>query len=73
MLANGSKAHVPDIDQASPLPSLSLNYVLFVPGSAFNLISISKFTQSLNCSITFSSDSFLIQDQKYGKDNWIRI
>jgi transposase InsO family protein len=66
-VANGSKAQVTGIGQASPLPSLSLNYVLFVPGSPFNLISISKLTQSLNCSITFSSDSFLIQDRSTGK------
>ena len=50
-VANGSNAQVTGIGQASPLPSLSLNYVLFVPGSPFNLISISKLTQSLNCSI----------------------
>jgi len=66
-VANGSKAQVTGIGQASPLPSLSLNYVLFVPGSPFNLISISKLAQSLNCSITFSSDSFLIQDRSTGK------
>jgi len=66
-VANGSKAQVTGIGQASPLPSLSLNYVLFVPGSPFNLISISKLTQSLNCSITFSSNSFLIQDRSTGK------
>ncbi|KEH27893.1 hypothetical protein MTR_5g048690 [Medicago truncatula] len=61
-LANGSKEQVTGIGQASPLPSLSLNYVLFVPGCPFNLISISKLTDSLNCSITFSSKSFCIQD-----------
>jgi len=66
-VANGPKAQVTGIGQASPLPSLSLNYVLFVPGSPFNLISISKLPQSLNCSITFSSDSFLIQDRSTGK------
>jgi hypothetical protein len=36
-LANGSKVQVTDIGPASPLPSLSLNYVLFLPGSPFNL------------------------------------
>ena len=66
-LANGSKAQVTGIGQASPLPSLSLNYVLFVPGCPFNLISISKLTDSLNCSITFSSKSFCIQDCNTGK------
>ncbi|GAU44158.1 hypothetical protein TSUD_399800 [Trifolium subterraneum] len=66
-LANGSKAQVTGIGQALPLPSLSLNYVLFVPDSPFNLISISKLTHSLNCSITFWSDSFFIQDRSTGK------
>jgi hypothetical protein len=66
-LANGSNAQVTGIGQASPLPSLSLNYVLFVPGSPFNLISVSKLTQSFNCSITFSFDSFLIHDRRTGK------
>lgn len=66
-LANGSKAQVTGIGQASPLSSLSLNYVLFVPGCPFNLISISKLTDSLNCSITFSSKSFCIQDCNTGK------
>jgi hypothetical protein len=66
-LANASKAQVTGIGQASPLPSLPLNYVLFVLGSAFNLISVSKLTQSLNWSITFSYDSFLIQDRSTGK------
>ncbi|KAK2391898.1 putative mitochondrial protein [Trifolium repens] len=62
-LANGSKAQVTGVGQASPLPSLLLNYVLFVPGSPFNLISISKLTSSLNCSITFCSNSFSIQER----------
>ncbi|KAK2380773.1 putative mitochondrial protein [Trifolium repens] len=66
-LANGSKAQVTGVGQASPLPSLLLNYVLFVPGSPFNLISISKLTSSLNCSITFCSNSFSIQERGTGK------
>ncbi|MCH93330.1 receptor-like protein kinase [Trifolium medium] len=66
-LTNGSKAQVTGIGQTSPLPSLSLNYVLFVPSSPFNLISISKLALSLNCSATFCSDSFFIQDQRTGK------
>jgi hypothetical protein len=66
-VANGSKAQVTGIGQASPLSSLPLNHVLFVSGSPFNLISISKLTRSLNCSITFCSDSFIIQDRSTGK------
>jgi len=47
-LANGSKAHIIGIGQASPLPSQSLNYVLFVPSCSFNLISMSKLTRVKN-------------------------
>lgn len=56
-LANGSKTQVTGIGQASPLPSLSLNYVLPILGSLFNLISISTLTRSLNRYITFSLNS----------------
>jgi len=45
----------------------SLNSVLLIPNCPFNLISISKLTHSLNCAITFTSDSFLIQDQSTGQ------
>lgn len=37
-LANGSKAHATGSGQASPLPSLYLDYVLFVPGCPINWI-----------------------------------
>ena len=66
-LANGSMVQVTGIGHASPLPSLSLDYVLFVPECPFDLILISKFTYSLNCSITFTSDSFFIQEQSTSK------
>jgi hypothetical protein len=65
--ANGSKAQVTGIGQASPLPSLSLNDVLYVPGFPYNLISTSKLAHSHNCSITFNSNSFFIQDRSTGK------
>nr|KYP37063.1 Retrovirus-related Pol polyprotein from transposon TNT 1-94 [Cajanus cajan] len=55
------------IGQISPIPSLPLKTILLVPGCPFNLISISKLTQSLNCDITFTSDSFLIQDRSTGQ------
>jgi hypothetical protein len=65
--ANGSKAQVIGIGQASPLPSLSLNDVLYVPGFPYNLISTSELAHSHNCSITFNSNSFFIQDRSTGK------
>ncbi|PNX77899.1 receptor-like protein kinase [Trifolium pratense] len=41
-VANVSKAQVTGVGQSSPLSSLSLNHVLFVYRSPFNLISIAK-------------------------------
>lgn len=42
--------------------SLNLKNVL-VPSCPFNLISLSQLTKSLNCSITFGVNSFVIQDR----------
>ena len=66
-LADGSKAKATGIGQASPLPSLSLDSVLFIPGCPFNLISLSQLTRTLNCSVTFTADFFLIQDRGTGQ------
>lgn len=66
-LANGSKVQATGVGQTSPLPTLPLSSVLLVPGCAFNLISISKLTKSLGCAITFTSDSFFIQDRSTGR------
>nr|KYP45103.1 Retrovirus-related Pol polyprotein from transposon TNT 1-94 [Cajanus cajan] len=66
-LVDGSKVQATGIGQISPTPSLPLKSVLLVPGCPFNLISISKLTRSLNCAITFTSDSFLIQDRSTGQ------
>ena len=57
-LANGSQTVAKGIDLAHPLPSLPLTYVLYTPDCPFNLISISKITRTLNCSIIFS-DKFV--------------
>ena len=57
-LANGSQTVAKDIGLAHPLPSLPLTSVLYTPECSFNLISISKITRTLNCSITFS-DKFV--------------
>nr|KYP49834.1 hypothetical protein KK1_028429 [Cajanus cajan] len=66
-LADGSKVQATGIGQISPTPSLPLKYVLLVPRCPFNLIFISKLTRSLNCAITFTFDSFLIQDWSTGQ------
>jgi len=62
-IVDGSKAKASGVGQATPLPSLNLDYVLFVFNCPFNLIYVSRLTKSLNCSITFTSDSFVIQDR----------
>nr|KYP40247.1 Retrovirus-related Pol polyprotein from transposon TNT 1-94 [Cajanus cajan] len=66
-LADGSKVQAIGIGQISPTPSLPLKFVLLVPGCPFNYISISKLTRSLNCAITYTFDSFLIQDRSTGQ------
>ncbi|KAJ7959762.1 Retrovirus-related Pol polyprotein from transposon TNT 1-94 [Quillaja saponaria] len=66
-IANGSITIAKGIGQATPLSSLSLESVLYVPECSFNLISISQLTRSLNCSVTFIDDSFTIQDRCTGR------
>ncbi|RVW21067.1 Retrovirus-related Pol polyprotein from transposon TNT 1-94 [Vitis vinifera] len=66
-LANGSQTIAKGIDLAHPLPSLPLHSVLYAPECPFNLISISKITHTLNCFITFSDKSAILQDRSTGK------
>ncbi|RVW87654.1 hypothetical protein CK203_041182 [Vitis vinifera] len=66
-LANGSQTMAKGFGFAHPLPSLSLHSVLYAPECPFNLISISKITRTLNCSITFSDKFMTLQDQSTGK------
>ncbi|RVW41703.1 hypothetical protein CK203_082063 [Vitis vinifera] len=66
-LANGSQTVVKGIGLALPLPSLPLISVLYTPECPFNLISISKITCTLNCSITFSDKFVTLQDRSTGK------
>ena len=46
-LANGSQTMAKGIGLASPLPSIPLTSILYVPDYPFNLLSISKFTRDL--------------------------
>ena len=61
-LANGSQTMAKGFGLTHPLSS-----VLYAPECPFNLISISKITLTLNCSITFSDKSVILQDQSTGK------
>ncbi|RVW51296.1 Retrovirus-related Pol polyprotein from transposon RE1 [Vitis vinifera] len=65
--ANGSQTVAKGIGLALPLPSLPLTSVLYTPECPFNLISISKITRTLNCSITFSDKFVTLQDRSTGK------
>ncbi|RVW24203.1 hypothetical protein CK203_087023 [Vitis vinifera] len=66
-LANGSQTVAKGFGFAHPLPSLPLHSVLYAPECPFNLISISKITRTLNCSITFSDKFVTLQDRSTGK------
>ena len=55
------------IGLAHPLPSLPLTSVLYTPECSCNLISISKITRTLNCSIIFSDKFVALQDRSTGK------
>ncbi|KAF3679503.1 putative chalcone--flavonone isomerase-like [Capsicum annuum] len=66
-LANGIRTEPKGVGQAKPLSSVTLNSVLYVPGCPFNLVSVSRLTRALDCSITFFDDSFLMQDRKMGQ------
>ncbi|RVW50782.1 hypothetical protein CK203_076889 [Vitis vinifera] len=66
-LANGSQTVAKGIGLTLPLPSLPLTSVLYTPECPFNLISISKLTRTLNCSITFSDKFVTLQDRSTGK------
>ncbi|RVX22752.1 Retrovirus-related Pol polyprotein from transposon TNT 1-94 [Vitis vinifera] len=61
-LANGSQTMAKGIGLTHPLHS-----VLHALECPFNLISISKITCTLNCSITFSDKSMILQDRSTGK------
>ncbi|KAJ9701000.1 hypothetical protein PVL29_006370 [Vitis rotundifolia] len=66
-LANGSQNMAKGIGLAHPLPSLPLTYVLYTLECSFNLISISKITRTLNCSITFFDKFVTLQDRRTRK------
>ena len=66
-LANGSQTVAKGIGLAHPLPSLPLTYVFYTPECPFNLISISKITRTLNCSIIFYDKFVTLQERSTRK------
>ncbi|RVW28544.1 hypothetical protein CK203_100570 [Vitis vinifera] len=67
ILDSGASDHLSGIGLTLPLPSLPFTSVLYTPEFPFNLISISKITRTLNCSITFSDKFVTLQDRSTGK------
>ena len=71
-LANGSQTVAKGIGLAHPLPSLLLTSIFYTPECPFNLISISKITRTLNCSIIFFDKFLTLYDWSTGKNIGIR-
>jgi len=66
VLDSGATDHITGVGTINLFYSLSIDNVLFVPGSPFNLLSISHLTRSLDCIISFTKDSISLQDQSSG-------
>jgi hypothetical protein len=63
-LANGSLSTVAGSGHTHLSPDIKLLSVLHVPGFPFNLLSISKITKALNCSVSFYPSLCIFQDLK---------
>ena len=61
-LPNGNKVQIDSIGSTNFGSDFSLSNVLHVPSFCVNLLSVSKITKSLNCSITFFADFCILQD-----------
>lgn len=61
-LADGSTSAVLGSGTVNPTPSITLSSVLSLPKFAFNLVSVSKLTRTLNCSVSFFPGYCLFQD-----------
>ena len=61
-LSDGTKTTVKEIGQITPISYFSLNSVLYVPNSPFNLISVSQLIKTLNYSVIFTPTSVCVQD-----------
>ncbi|KAK8921120.1 hypothetical protein KSP39_PZI020446 [Platanthera zijinensis] len=63
-VANGALIPVSGSTDISLSPSFPLRSALHVPSSPFNLLSVGRLTADLDCSVTFTSSSFVIQDRR---------
>ena len=62
-MANGSRVSSHGVGTVNIFPSISIDHVLYVPMSPFNLLSVSRLTRSLNCIISFIKDFVCLQDR----------
>ena len=63
---DGSTSCVIGLGTIHPTPLITLTFVMSLPQFFFNLIYVSKFTCTLNCSISLFLDYCLIQDLLMG-------
>lgn len=61
-MADGSTYEIKGSGHVKPTSSITLSSVLSIPKLAFNLISVSKITKSLNCCASFFPDHCVFQD-----------
>ena len=61
-LVDGSTSCVLGLRTIHPTPLITLTYVMSLLQFSFSLISVSKRTRTLNCSISFFPDYCLIKD-----------
>jgi len=62
-MTNGSKVSSHGVGTIHLFPSLSIDNILYVPESPFNLLSISRLTHSLDCIIFFIKDFVCLQNR----------
>ena len=61
-VADGSIYKIKGSETVKPTSSITLSYVLSLSNLTFNLISVSKLTKNLNCSVSFFPDHCVFQD-----------
>jgi hypothetical protein len=61
-LPNGSRLHIEATGSLNVTSNIKIDEVLKVPQSQVNLLSVSKLTRALNCTVTFFPDFCVVQD-----------
>ena len=68
-VANGNPMLISRSKNDSFSSTLPLSSILLAPNLSNNLLSISKITKNLNCSVTFDS-TLCVSGQSYENDDW---